>query len=173
MLILHKRLILAAMLAWSAVHVPGAWAAPKYGRPIIGAVEYVDLDDAGLVVKARIDTGAGLTSINAEIVEIRPPANGKPERVVFRVVDKQAAKKTLERNVVEWVNIKKKGAGGFIMRPVVRLDFFLGGKRIEARANLADREEFLYPVLIGRNVLNTGDFLVDPKKTFTHDPVCD
>ena len=170
---MKKRMLLTAVLAFSAVPVHAVETAKKPARPIIGAVEYVDLDDAGLIVKARIDTGAGLTSINAKIVELRPPADGKPERVVFRIVDKQASKKTLVRNVVEWVNIKRKGGTGFIKRPVVRLDFCLGGKRIEARANLADREEFLYPVLIGRNVLVTGNFLVDPTKTFTHDPVCD
>jgi hypothetical protein len=168
-----KGMLLTVVLAFSAIPVHAVEPARKLARPIIGAVEYVDLDDAGLIVKARIDTGAGLTSINAEIVDIRPPVDGKPERVVFRVVDKQATKKTLVRDVVEWVNIKKKGGTGFIKRPVVRLDFCLGGKRIEARANLADREDFLYPVLIGRNVLVTGNFLVDPKRTFMHDPGCD
>ena len=166
-------MFLATLLTFSTITAHAAEKSKNASRPIIGAVEYVDLDDAGLIVKARIDTGAGLTSINAEIVEIRPPADGKPERVVFRVVDKQATKKTLVRDVVEWVNIKKKGGTGFIKRPVVRLDFCLGGKRIEAKANLADREDFLYPVLIGRNVLVTGNFLVDPKRTFMHDPGCD
>ena len=100
-------MLLTAVLAFSAVPVHAVETAKKSARPIIGAVEYVDLDDAGLIVKARIDTGAGLTSINAKIVELRPPADGKPERVVFRIVDKQASKKTLVRNVVEWVNIKR------------------------------------------------------------------
>lgn len=172
---MEKALVVVAMLIAGVIGAMAASAANKGARPVIGAVEYVDLDDAGLVVKARIDTGAGLTSVNAEIVEVRPPENGKPERIAFRVVDEsgKASEKTLERTVVEWVNIKKKGSAGFIRRPVVRLDFCLGGKRIEARANLADRGEFLYPVLIGRNVLTTGGFLVDPGRKFMHAPKCD
>lgn len=57
-------------------------------------------------------------------------------------------------------------------RPVIKLDFCLGGKKVEARANLADREGFLYPVLMGRNVLKTGDYMIDPQRSFIHEPGC-
>lgn len=141
-------------------------------RPVIGWVENVGLDEADTVLKARIDTGAGLASINAQIVEIKHGSGDDAERVVFRVVDKDGKSKTLERPVVDWINIKKKGDSGAIRRPVVKLDFCLGGKKVEARANLADRTGFLYPVLIGRNVLKTGDYIIDPKQKFTHEPGC-
>jgi hypothetical protein len=54
----------------------------------------------------------------------------------------------------------------------VILDICLGGKRLEGRFNLADRELFLYPVLVGRNILRTGDFLIDPKGKFMEHPGC-
>jgi len=98
--------------------------------------------------------------------------SGVLSKVVFRIVDKDGNKKTMERTIVEWINIKKKGGEGFIKRPVIKLDFCLGGKQVEARANLADRSDFLYPVLIGRNVLKAGDFMIDPEETFTHAPGC-
>ncbi|MGH8581020.1 MAG: RimK/LysX family protein [Gammaproteobacteria bacterium] len=73
---------------------------------------------------------------------------------------------------MEWAEIKGKGTKQAVRRPVVRLDFCLGGKRLEGRINLTDRSMFLYPVLIGRNILKTGDFLIDPRKKFMQKPGC-
>ena len=164
------------MLPWLFILSFGASGAQidekKETRPVIGWIEYVVLEDAGIVVKARIDTGAGLASINAEIVEVKKSKDDATEKVVFRIVDKDGNRKTMQRTIVEWVNIKKKGGDGYITRPVIKMDFCLGGKQVEARANLADRSDFLYPVLIGRNVLKAGDYMIDPEKTFTHEPGC-
>ena len=164
------------MLPWMFILSFGASGAQinekKETRPVIGWIEYVALEGTDIVVKARIDTGAGLASVHAEIVEITKSKDGATEKVVFRVVDKDGNKKTMQRTIVEWINIKKKGGDGYIKRPVIKLDFCLGGKQVEARANLADRSDFLYPVLIGRNVLKAGDYMIDPEKTFTHEPSC-
>ena len=62
--------------------------------------------------------------------------------------------------------LEQRGASG------VRLDVCLAGKRLEGRVNLADRSRFLYPALIGRNLLETGGFLVDSEQTFTREPGC-
>lgn len=169
---MHK-FILGVLLSLFAMQVVGAENAnEKENRLIIGTIENVLLDEADVIMKARIDTGAGLASINAKIVEIKKGAEGGTERVVFQVEDKEGKKKTLERNVVKWINIKKKGDTGFIRRPVVKMDFCLGGKKVDARVNLADRSGFLYPMLIGRNVLKAGDYMIDPEKTFIHEPSC-
>lgn len=165
--------ILASLLTLPTFNAgASSWLDGKETRPIIGYVENVSLDDAGIIMKARIDTGAGLASVNAKITEIKRAEGEKDERVVFTVEDEDGKKKTLERKVVKWINIKKRGDSGFIKRPVVKLDFCLGGKKVEARANLADRSGFLYPMLIGRNVLKAGDFMLDPEQKFTHDPNC-
>lgn len=141
---------------------------------VIGRVEKVYVEDAKFLASARIDTGAGVSSINAEILEILPPKEGSErQRVKFRVLDDEKHVITMTRDIVEWQNIKKKSTKeGYLKRPVVIMDFCLGGKRVEARVNLADRAHFLYPVLIGRNVLKAGDFLIDPAKKFTHKPTC-
>ena len=142
-------------------------------RVIIGRVEYVVVQDAGVRIKARIDTGAGVSSIDAKIVEIKPATAGGPERVVFQIKDDAGQMKTIERKVSAWTEIKGKGTTRSARRPVVTLDICLGGKHLEGRVNLADRSRFLYPVLIGRNLLKTGDFLIDPKRTFMEPPGCD
>ena len=162
--------LLALLLA-----LPAQAATPSKtkGRPLVGWVEKVKLEDVDIVLKARMDTGAGLSSVDAEIVQIMAfKEKDQPERIIFQVKDEKGVKKTLEREIIEWVNIKKKGEDGHIRRPVVRMDFCLGGKQIEGRVNLADRGNFLYPLLIGRNILKTGNFLIDPTRTFTHAAGC-
>lgn len=166
-----KRLLLSvcALLAFAVPLATNVQAATPKQRPVIGWVEYVGIGDTDLVMKGRIDSGAGLASVNAQVMEVRKSGNG--EKVVFSVMDDHGKKTTLERDVVEWVNIKKKGSSGYIRRPVVKMLFCVGGKRINARANLADRGGFLYPVLIGRNVLQTGNFMIDPTQKFIHPAV--
>lgn len=139
---------------------------------IIGRVEYVVMEDVRMKLKARIDTGAGVSSIDAKIVEIKPAADGSGEKVIFQIKDDEGKTKSIERTIVEWAEIKGKGTKQAVRRPVVRLDFCLGGKRLEGRINLTDRSMFLYPVLIGRNILKTGDFLIDPRKKFMKKPGC-
>ncbi len=128
------------------------------------------MQDVGMKLKARIDTGAGISSIDAKIVEIKRATDGSGERVVFQIKDDDGEIKTVERKIVGWAEIKSTKQA--VRRPVVRLDFCLGGKRLEGRINLADRSMFLYPVLIGRNILKTGDFLIDPRKKFMKKPGC-
>lgn len=137
---------------------------------IIGRLEYVVMQDVGMKLKARIDTGAGISSIDAKIVEIKPAADGSGEMVIFQIKDDEGKIKSIERTIVEWAEIK--GTKQAVRRPVVRLDFCLGGKRLEGRINLADRSMLLYPVLIGRNILKLGDFLIDPRKKFMKKPGC-
>ena len=142
---------------------------------VLGRVENVVLEDAALKLKARIDTGAGVSSVHAEILDVfRADATGVfRDRIVFRLSDTSGRVVRLERDVLEWMRVKRKGVSGFIDRPVVLMDFCLGGKQIEARVNLANRSRFIYPLLIGRNVLKAGGFLIDPSKTFMEHPGCD
>jgi hypothetical protein len=139
-------------------------------RVIIGRVENVVMQDVGMKVKARIDTGAGVSSIRAKVVKIDRRADG--ERITFALSDDQGRIQNVERKIVEWAEIKSMATKTSIRRPVVILDICLGGKRLEGRFNLADRSGFLYPVLVGRNILKTGDFLIDPKQKFTAHPGC-
>ena len=164
--------LVTLIIAWLPLAAIPAYATGTQdtSRPVVGSVENVSLHDADLVVKARIDTGAGLSSINAEILEIKHEDKG--DRAIFRILDKDGKSRTLERAIVEWIDIKNKGSDGAVRRAVVRMDFCLGGKLIDARANLADRGNFKYPVLIGRNVLKVGKFMVDPTQTYISTPAC-
>jgi hypothetical protein len=140
---------------------------------IIGRVENVAIDAANLILKARIDTGAGVTSVSAKIINLQKnTANGKPDVVTFQVLGSDGKTKILKREVVEWMSIKKRDSTGFVTRPVVELALCLGGKHIKGLVNLSDRKNFIYPILIGRNLLKSGGFLINPRRKFTHKPGC-
>jgi hypothetical protein len=166
---LFCRILLLVMALFSLLQASSAAAVDK----IIGRVENILLEDAGIEMKGRIDTGAGVTSLHAEILEIsKPKGKSKIERVKFRVSGEDGKSRVMEREIIDWANIKRKGADGFDKRPVVMLDICIAGKQVEARVNLADRSAFLYPALIGRNLLKAGDFLINPARTFMHKPTC-
>jgi hypothetical protein len=162
---------LLCLTARGAIGAPVQPAALEKPRVVIGRIEFVVLQDVHISLKARIDTGAGVSSVDAKILEIKQTPNG--ERVRFQIKDGRGGTKTLERDVVDWANIKVMGTDQKNRRPIVKMDVCLGGKKLEGRVNLTDRSNFLYPVLIGRNLLNTGKFLVDPGATYLKEPGCE
>lgn len=138
---------------------------------IIGRVEKVYVEDGDIRLVGRVDTGAGVASLNAEIIRIETDADGV-EHVTFQIQDDERSTQLMTRPIVEWQNIKKKNKVGYIRRPVVLMKVCIAGKRIKARVNLAERDHFLYPMLVGRNVLKAGNFLIDPSRKFTGEPDC-
>jgi len=178
---MKKKLILLFTIVPLTIFAYLFLAAPKVQAAeesiIIGRVEYVVLrklgDNHNIKYKARIDTGAGVSSVHAKVIEIKKPKiEGDPERVLFEIYDKDGEAVQLESDILDWQNIKKKGARGFSKRPVVEMSVCLGGKKIRARVNLANRKEFIYPLLIGRNILKAGDFLIDPAGKYLEHPAC-
>jgi len=143
---------------------------PRSERVIIGRVEEAILQDYNIKFKSRVDTGAGLSSLNAKILKIKK--DGDSERIIFEIADKDGNIQKLDKKIVEWINIKHKGTVGFDKRPVVEMDICLGGKQIQGRVSLADRTSFIYPLLIGRNFLKAGDFLIDPEQKYMQHPAC-
>ena len=142
---------------------------PKPVKPIAGYVEYVDIIGINERAKAKLDTGALTSSVNAEI--IKRFKRDEKEFVTFRVVLDEEQEQVLEREVIRNALIKKK-EGGNIRRPVVELELCIIGKLIKGEVNLSQRDHFIYPMLIGRNMLE-DTFVVDSGKTFTTTKRCD
>lgn len=146
-------------------------------KTTVGWVEKVMLQDVGMTVSAKLDTGAKTSSIDAEIVDIAKTAKSHKdhpgEKVVFTVGsdDKAEPKKTFEREVVRYVRIKKKG-GGYIRRPVIEMTFCVAGRLITEEVNLANRENFIYPVLIGRNMMQHAGLVIDASRKYISKPAC-
>lgn len=129
-------------------------------KQTVGWIEAGQIADTDSTTEFKLDTGAKTTSINAEILDAPEAGSEAGGMIRFRFIDTDGDSQIFERPVVEWVRIKD-GAGGFFRRPVVTMQFCVAGRWIEEEVNLADRSQFDYSVLIGRNMLKAGGLVVD------------
>lgn len=89
-------------------------------------------------VRARIDTGATTSSIDARITA------------------------ELKLGPIERVK-KVKNSNGVFVRPAMTIKVRIMGKEFEGMFTIADRAHLTYDILIGQDILKQG-FLVDPSK---------
>lgn len=131
------------------------------GVRTVGWAEELVMTGLERPVPAKLDTGATTTSINAEVLE-KPDEDVESGGVVkFNFVDTEGNKTLYERPLSRWVDIKGDGR-----RPVVQMSFCLDGEFVEGEVSLAERDNFDYAVLFGRNLLEQGGFAVDSAQTF-------
>ena len=141
-------------------------------RDLFGWVERVVVGEDAIELKAKLDTGAETSSLDASgIRRLRRKSTGL-RLIEFEVTD-PATKRTftLKKELVRDVRIKQHD-GSFQTRPVVELSVCLGASLRNIEVSLIDRSEFLYPLLLGRSAL-AGFALVDPEVTFTREPDCE
>ena len=136
--------------------------------PVVGLIEKVRLQPGGLVVHAKVDTGADSSSLNAADLDIRK--SGGKTVVRFTVTNREGKTQTFERRIRRIVRVKRHGAES-IRRPVIMLGVCVGKLYREVEVNLANRSKFTHQMLIGRNFL-ASHVLVDASKTYTKDPDC-
>jgi len=134
----------------------------------VGAAETVKVYPGGIAFKARIDTGANTTSINARRIE--PFRRGGKRWVRFEVAGKRGQGMAMERQVVRVVRIKQFGAESK-RRFVVRIGICLGNHYKDAQVTLQDRRRREYPLLIGRRYM-AGAILVDSGREYVVGPTC-
>ena len=162
-----KRIVTLASALLLATHL----SAQDDKLQFVGYIENISVTEVDFVVKAKLDTGATTTSINASIIEESPPGTKRKDRyVVFSVKTKNGPSPPIRKKIVRWVRIKKK-TGGYIRRPTVTMKFCIAGRIVEEEVNLADRDALIYDLLIGRNVLAKAHLVVDSSLTFTAKPI--
>jgi hypothetical protein len=145
-------------------------------RITVGYVEKVSLPAVDIKLKAKLDTGAKTSSIHANILEVTEKDKDKKKDkgfVVFTIETSDGSSKTIKKPIKRWVRIKKKESEGFIRRPVVNMTVCIAGQLVkDEEINLANRENFNYDLLIGRNMLEHGQLVIDVSKVFTTEPNC-
>lgn len=133
--------------------------AAKGKKQVVGAVEKVFLAPPGILLPARIDTGATTSSLDAENLEYFE-RNGQ-EWVRFSLIHPDTkADSILERKVVRIVRIIQAVAEEPERRPVVEMGVIIGNKTQTAEFTLSTRRHLEYSLLIGRNILRDL-FVVD------------
>ena len=137
-------------------------------RDIVGWVEKVRLQPSGIILHAKLDSGADYSSLNAS--DITQFEKDRSTWVRFSVTDPAGKSTVLEAPIRRFAYIKRHG-GKRDQRPVIRLGLCVATAFMETDVNLVDRTNFDYQMLIGRSFL-AGNVVVDAASTFTKDPEC-
>lgn len=139
-------------------------------QTVAGYLERVALTEHDLVLKARLDTGATLSSLNALNLE-RFEREGE-EWVRFNVRDPKDEQDllTLEHPVKRNIRVVQH-SGKHQRRPVIELTLCVGQHQRRADVSLVDRSQFTYQLLVGRNHMRDA-LLVDPGKRYLLEPEC-
>jgi len=145
-----------------------AEVAPPKNLPVAGWVENVSIFPGNLKIKAKLDTGAKHSSLNAKHIE---EFDRKGEKWVrFKLKNWKGRTENIEAIIIRTATIKQHETES-VTRPVIRLGICLGNVYKEVEVNLQDRSKFNYQMLIGRSYLRKS-ILVDSSVTFTVEPDC-
>ena len=92
-------------------------------------------------VKAKVDTGADRTTVDRELAEKLKlgPTGSK-------------------------VLVKTLGGSQVMERPLVDAAITLKGRTFKLKVGVADRSQMRYRVIVGRDILRSGYFLIDPSR---------
>lgn len=147
--------------------VPESQKTPKiqYVTPnnIIGAVEPIYILPMKSAFYARIDTGATTSSLDVENLK-RFERDGEPW-VSFKLKNNKSNEEyVFEKPILKRVKIKRIEQEEH--RVKVTMDVKFGGQKLKTEFTLAERADFEYQALIGRNIL-TGRYIVDTSLSHT------
>lgn len=120
---------------------------------VLGREESVLVEPFGLTLRARIDTGAETSSIDAR--DIKEFERDGQKWVRFSLLDRKTNKSyKLEKKVLRRVNIIQSSLDGkYDRRVVVKLKIKVGDFSDLSEFTLTDRDHMDFPVLIGRSFL--------------------
>ena len=135
---------------------------------IIGAQELVVIYPKKIRIRAKIDTGAKSSSIDARILERFK--RGGVDWVRFQVIGDKNSNHILELPVARSVNIRRAGTPRDV-RPAVIMRICLGTVAADVLVNFAERQGLNYRLLLGRDFLK-GRFLVDAEPSYLTRPSC-
>lgn len=138
-------------------------------KQVSGWVEKVSIGDPPITIRAKIDTGAEHSSLPARDYELYK--KGAVEWVRFTLNNKEGDTLIVEKPVKRFTQIKQKDNRPSIKRPVIELGVCMGNVYKIVQVNLADREKFNFPMLIGRSFLQ-GSFVVDADHKYVNEPDC-
>jgi hypothetical protein len=163
----EKMNFLVCTMLCSIIGLP-LFAFAQETKKIVGVAERVCLEPEGLLLAAKMDTGADNSSLN--VGQLTSFSRNGQEWVRFQVMNEEGHTTTFERKLIRTAQIKRH-AGTRHERPVVLMGIRLGDSFREAEVNLVDRSRFKYQLLIGRSFM-AGLVVVDPSAQFTVEPVC-
>ncbi len=162
--------MLGSLAVFCLTAYPAHTLAAKQEMEILGWVENVQLPTVGIELKAKLDTGAETSSLDARIIK-KFRKDGR-RWVRFSVTDRENGEEfVIVRERVRTIGVVQH-EGTRQTRPVVEMSVCIAGRKLQTEVSLIDRSEFIYPLLLGRSALESFA-LVDPGNTFLSKPDCD
>lgn len=152
---------------------PEGEAGAKRAKPVnsetirvFGWVEWCEIGEKKLRMKARLDTGAKTSSLHAEDVELFERDGAKWVKFTTLTHDEKSV--VIERPLKRIARIRKAGLEELDERYVVELNLAIDGIQRRGEFTLSERDHMNYPVLVGRNLLVEFG-LVDPRRSHIAD----
>ncbi len=121
-----------------------------------------------LAIKAKMDTGADMTSIHAVNIERYTRDGREWVRFTVKTGDRSVI---FRRRLVRVVRIRRAGVG-VVERPVVRMGICIAGYYAPTQVNLTDRSKMAFPLLVGRRYMAPGRLAIDSARTYLGSPAC-
>jgi len=136
-----------------------------------GYIEKVSIMPQGIQLPAKLDTGAKSASLYA--INIKKVKQKGKTYLQFTVPTEQG-NVSFKEPLVGHVKIKMRSGekhsglrSGVFKRPVVKMTIKLGERVETIRVNLADRTNFDYPLLLGRDAIVKFSGVIDPSRTYS------
>jgi hypothetical protein len=159
--------LLACLLVFALPLAANAKSAPK----VYGWLEMAVVMPVGATVKVKLDSGAKTSSMDAKNILLHK-RKGR-DWVSFRLhLEDKATGREVYRDItmpISRITIVR-GAGGEDRRVTVELPICIGNKILKEEFTLRNRDNMLYPVLLGRTTIAhlglldvTKKYLVPPK----------
>lgn len=136
-------------------------------KTILGQTEWIYISKAKENFKARIDTGAATSSINA--IGLQEFERDGKNWVRFNISHNEEDKdQIIEARIVRYVRILQSSEPGeYDRRPIVELHVIIGGIAHLSEFTLTDRQHMEYAVLIGRSFMQDV-IMVDVSKNYIY-----
>jgi alpha-L-glutamate ligase-like protein len=146
------------------------------GRQVIGLIEEITLfgkDNQQQKIQAKIDTGAGKTSIDESLAIALGYEDVLHHMQTFHInpvltLDEinTLSKKKIWKKIEEHPDIvgvsKVRSSHGYSYRPIIYIKIKVGDEIFETKANIITRTGLKYPIILGENSLKR--FIIDPRK---------
>ncbi|HSP58713.1 MAG TPA: ATP-dependent zinc protease [Halomonas sp.] len=167
-MIANRLCVTAALLLVAAFPV-----AAEQDDKVFGWVERATLEPWNVEVKAKLDSGALTSSLDARDIEHYEKDGEEWVRFRLKLEDVESGEAFSERmELPVYRDLRVRGAGGVDERPVVLMNVCMGDTVYEEQFSLRNREEMNYPLLLGRRTIGHLG-LLDVRDTFLTEPNCD
>lgn len=149
-----------------AVYGMGRLQSRAPANEVLAGVEPIVVTEAGIVFEARMDTGAAISSVHAEDIEVidgHPTelAQNRGKFVKFTLVNERKARARLKARIEEVQMIRTGDCREYRYHVYLTLAHRGRGQRV--LVNLNDRHYSSQRMLIGRNWLEAG-YVVDIRR---------